>query len=201
MARRGRVLRSVAVAGPILFTIVWMTGPWWHPAYDPLRDSVSRLAVGTNGWVQTTNFVVFAILSLSLAGFLFPTLPGGRLSMLASVLLVAFSLGILGAGFFSVGTASSLHQIFSAVAFVAIILGMLVLWRDFGFSDTWRPLAAFSLVMGALSAILFLFFLVVVGSDFSGLGEWSGLFQRVFILSWTAWLQVVALRLVTTNRS
>ena len=177
-----------------------MTGAWWHPTYDPLRDSVSRLAVGTNGWVQTTNFVVFAILSLSLTVVLFPTLPGGRLSLLATVLLVAFSLGIFGAGLFSVGTASSLHQIFSAAAFVAIILGMLVLWRDFGSSDRWRPFAAFSLVMGALSAILLLSFLIVVGSDFSGLGEWNGLFQRVFILSWTAWLQVIALRLVTTNR-
>jgi hypothetical protein len=190
-----RLARLSVALSPTLFTIVWLTGPLWHPAYDPFRDSVSRLAVGPNGWVQSASFVVFGILLMAMTVFLFTTLPRRRLSIVGAAFLALFAAGVLGAGLFDLATQSALHQVFSAVAFVSVVAAMLILWRDFAGSEMWRPLGTFTLIAGIISAGLLLFFLIGVGSDVAGLGQWSGSFQRLFILSWTVWLQVVALRL------
>jgi hypothetical protein len=184
--------------GPILFTSVWLTGPLWHPAYNAVTDSVSQLAVGHGGWVQTANFIVLAVLSLCLAATLAPTLPPDRLSQVAVILLIVFSAGIFGAGVFNVGDASSLHQVCSAIAFVSIIADALVFAAIYRSRKT-VLFASFSVAVGIAAAGLLLVVLFGVPSNLGGVRAFSGLVQRFFILTWSVWLEVLALRVISSS--
>ena len=56
-----------AVAGPAFMIAVTIQGAV-RPDYDPLRDSISALALGSGaGWIQNLNFVLTGILTIGLA--------------------------------------------------------------------------------------------------------------------------------------
>jgi hypothetical protein len=204
--RRGRVsavLRAVeimTVGGPAAFTVVWLTGPLWHPAYDPISDSVSELAVGLNGWVQTVSFMILAASSFGLAVLLALTRPRSVFSVVGAVLVAAFSIGIAGAGAFRLDSEPQLHQLFSAIAFFAIVGATVTFWRHYrSFVDA-IPIARFSLGAGVLSGALLLVLLIAGTSNVELLWRLNGAIQRLFILSWTAWLEVMAIRGAVRNR-
>lgn len=184
-----RLLSAIVWVGPALFTLVWVTGQWWHPSYNPQTDSISYLAVGTNSWVQTTSFIILAIFSAMLTMAVRSTVGSSIRSWVGLSLLITFSAGVLGAGVFNVDSSWLPHQIFSVFAFISIIGAMLVFWSVFRQSQKWQALASFSLGTGLIAAGLLLL-VIMMSSDI------NGLIQRLFILSWTLWLQVVSLRLL-----
>lgn len=198
MLRKSMSLRLAAAAGPLLFTLVWMTGPLWHPNYNPLSDTVSRLALGSVGWPQTISFLCFGCLSVLLAGLLLDGSTGRVMPNAGPVLLGLFGIGVAGAGAFNIGTASDAHQLASALAFLSIIAAMLV----FGWTQAQRhegpAIVVYSLVSALVSAAL-LGAVLLLGSG--ALSAWNGLLQRLFILTWCSWLEVIALRLVLDRRS
>lgn len=49
-------------AGAWLFNVVFLVDGLTRPGYHPVRQPVSALALGSRGWVQTTNFVVCGLL-------------------------------------------------------------------------------------------------------------------------------------------
>jgi Protein of unknown function (DUF998) len=46
-----------AIVGPLFVTTFLVLGAL-RPAYDPLRHSISTLALGAFGWIQSLNFIV-----------------------------------------------------------------------------------------------------------------------------------------------
>jgi len=174
--------------------VVWVTGPLWHPDYNPVTDTVSRLEVGSPGWPQTVAFVVFGCFSLLLAGILYRDLERRTLTVAGALLLGVFGLGILGAGLFNIGTASAAHQIASAVAFLSVIAAMFVFGAALRRDNAPRSMVGYTLVSALAGVVLLALVLLAssVGSD--ALAAWNGLIQRAFILTWSAWLEVMALR-------
>lgn len=49
-------------AGAWLFNVVFLVDGLTRPGYHPVRQPVSALALGSRGWLQTTNFVVCGLL-------------------------------------------------------------------------------------------------------------------------------------------
>jgi hypothetical protein len=174
--------------------LVWLTGPLWHPDYNPLTDTVSGLETGSPGWPQTVAFVVFGCLSLVLAGILYRDLERRPLTVAGAVLLGVFGLGIVGAGLFNIGTAPAAHQIASAVAFLSVIAAMFVFGAALRRDNAPRSMVSYTLASALASLVLLALVLGAssVGSD--ALAAWNGLIQRAFILTWSAWLEVMALR-------
>lgn len=41
-----------------LFIVIFLLDGWTRPGYQPFRHPVSALALGSRGWIQTTNFIV-----------------------------------------------------------------------------------------------------------------------------------------------
>lgn len=40
------------------FILVFLIDGWTRPGYSPVRHTISALALGSRGWVQTTNFLI-----------------------------------------------------------------------------------------------------------------------------------------------
>lgn len=55
------ILLWVGAAGAWLFVIVFLVDGATRAGYHPIRHAVSALALGSRGWVQTTNFVLCGI--------------------------------------------------------------------------------------------------------------------------------------------
>lgn len=97
-AARGQLLCSTA-AGPLFVTVFIVEGAR-RSDYNPLRHPVSSLAIGSRGWVQTTNFAAAGTLYLAgAAGFRRARDPllGPRLG---PSLFAAVGLGLLGSASF-----------------------------------------------------------------------------------------------------
>lgn len=57
----GGLLACGAIAGPLFATVFLILGAA-RAGYDPLRHTVSSLAIGDLGWVQQVNFVIAGLL-------------------------------------------------------------------------------------------------------------------------------------------
>jgi hypothetical protein len=179
-----------AVAGPLVFTAGWLTGPLWHPGYDPLRDSVSRLALGGRGWVQVLCFVALAAGTVALARALILQVEGtGRSAAAGTTLLVVFAAATLGAAAFSLESNPVAHGVASVVAFVSMPVGLFMLGVAFGGVPGWAEFRRFTLGTALASSVLLLLLALAP----------SGLSQKLFLLSWTPWL-VQAGRRAARNR-
>jgi hypothetical protein len=64
------VIRIHTVLAPILFITIFIWLGSVQPGYDPLRYTVSRLAIGENGWIQNLNFLQLAAALLMLSSIL-----------------------------------------------------------------------------------------------------------------------------------
>src|SRR5438034_4015536 len=58
---RGEGPALVGIAGPILFWSALTVLGQAQPAYNAVKDDISLLALGADGWTQTANFIVFGM--------------------------------------------------------------------------------------------------------------------------------------------
>ena len=196
-----------AVAGPLFAATVLIEGAT-RADYDPLRHSISSLALGPAGWVQTVNFLVAGALSLAFAVGLRRSLRGTAGSRWGPNLVGLWGVGLLGAGLFTTDPDSGyppgspfpleeptlhgvLHNLSAGVGFPALIAACLVLARRFATQGR----RAWSLYSAA-SAVVILAFVILASYGFGRTGavsDLAGLFQRISVMAGWAWLTVVAL--------
>jgi hypothetical membrane protein len=154
-------LRRIAMLGPPLFLAITVVAGLLKPGYDIAQQSVSDLAVGQYGWIQTANFVLLGVAvaayALTRRSLLFAVAGAG---LVASA---AFEGDLAGAAVTSHGT---VHNMLFLVIFLALIVGYARQGK--------RLLAAaiFALV------VLFAMFAGDVGDPLHGV---SGLLERVMI--------------------
>lgn len=177
-------------AGAWLFIAVFLTDGLTRPGYHPVRQPVSALALGSRGWVQTTNFVVCGLL-VTAGAF---SLPRPFLAVAVGIL----GLALVTSGMFRMdpmrgyppGTpdetppdqsrAHQLHDQAGAVVFLLLPLTPLI--AVFALDD---PLWKWG--SGIVAAVT-----AVASGSFSTLWEkdspYTGLAQRVAIILGLTWL-------------
>jgi hypothetical protein len=185
-----RLLLAAGLLGSMSFSATYLLDGVLRPDYDSLRQPISALSLGPDGWVQITNFIVFGALSCcSAIGWRATLSPGigarwyPRLKALAGLALILAgiftqdpSLG------FPRGVAGPAHptlhaQIHNAATFVSLtatVAGLLVLARRFAHEPRWRGWATYA----ALTAALMVGFLAAFGSVTSQGGP-GGMFEKL----------------------
>src|SRR5262249_41668825 len=94
------LLACGAIAGP-LFVIAFLVQGATRPDYNPLRHSISTLALGSEfGWIQILNFVIAGLLTMAFAVGLRRVLPSRNGSIWGPLLIGLYAGGLLGAGVF-----------------------------------------------------------------------------------------------------
>lgn len=205
------LLACGAIAGP-LFVIAFVVQGATRPDYDPLRHSISTLALGSEfGWIQIVNFVVAGLLSLAFAVGLWVPLRGEPGSIWGPLLIGLWAVSLLLAGIFVTdptagyppGTPTRIHDpsvhgivhnLSVGLGFPALLVAFFVLAKRFAAHGK-RGWALYSVVSGAV----FIVAVVLAGYGFprtEGLGEVGGLFQRISVVSGWGWLTAVAIRLL-----
>lgn len=193
---------SLGVTGTALFVLTFLVDGATRPGYDPVRHTVSALATGRRGWVQTTNFVVSGLLITAAAPGLFRAAPG---PWLAAVIAV-FGLALVASGVFPMDpmrgyppgtpedtppTTSRRHQLHDAagaVVFTSLPVAAVVAALTLG-DTAWATYSVATAVVFGVAAGRF-------ASAWEADDPRTGLFQRVAIISGWIWLGLLCWRLI-----
>ena len=177
---------------------------WLLPLFSEFHftdDTISELALGRFGYLQTAAFVIAGGGTLVLARAIERMTIPSRASVSGVRLIYFYGVAIVLLGVFpteeidapmeiwSQGTVGLLHAWISTLAFPAAVIGMVLLTLAFRNQARWRPISNGSGACAALAlALLF------VQSE----GPLIGLMRRLLVGVISAWLILVALRIRTT---
>ncbi|SFB43126.1 Protein of unknown function [Amycolatopsis marina] len=193
----------IGAGGSALFVLVFLIDGWRRPGYSPVRHPVSALALGTRGWIQTSNFLCCgAAITLGALGIV----TSGR-DLLLGIALGVFGLGLVVSGVFPMdpmrgyppgspdgdpadfSTRHRLHDYAGAVVFLALPAAAAV--------------AAFVLpgmiwtAVSAIAAAGLLFGFSAFGTAWEDNSPKAGLVQRAVIIPGWLWVTAVFLHLAS----
>jgi hypothetical membrane protein len=202
-------LRLYAICGviaPTFFALMVIVEGFLVTGYSHMTQQVSDLGAyalyGSYALLQNLNFCVFGILVVVFAIGLREELPTSR--------AIAATLGLFGVMFFLLGFfpdeptpwPAAAHYIIAWIGGFSILLSQFFTWRGLRRPITdegvgWTKYSKFSLaslVLGIISFVLF----AVFGQPGSPV---TGLLQRVMIVFWLLWIEVMALRLLQLSKA
>jgi hypothetical protein len=198
------------VAGPLFVTAFVVQGAA-RPDYDPLRHSVSSLALAEFGWVQSLNFIIAGLLTLAFAAGVRRALRRQQGSTWGPLLIGLWGAGLIGAGIFATDPDSGyppgspvqilhpsvhgiLHDLSAGLGFPALLAAFFVFARQFAVRGE-RGWAIYSAMGGAIFAISFVLAFYGFGRT-EGLGAVGGLFERIAAICGFGWLTALAIHLL-----
>jgi len=176
--------------GPVLFTLTWVAQELFRiEEYSPIKEPVSALAAGPNGWIQSVNFAVFGVLTIAFAVGLYRVSRSSKPGVVGSALFFVSGLGLLMAaasplredaagvtydpgGHFVAGMTFFTS---SAIALVVISFALAKQAESLRLAMSVRVAGILMLVSNPVMGIL-------VIPDDAPLHEWAGLAQRVIVL-------------------
>jgi len=204
-----RSTRTLAAAGSLglgFLGLVIVSGPVWQPGFNPLSRYGSELALGANGWLMTSAFVIGGFGTWAVASAIYRTLAASRLRTLGCGLLVVLGAGLIASAAVPTGPhRPGVHEFIGIASFVCVLLALPILARGMahqpslaGLSTLGRSATAVSLLALAVT-ILF----ASPGGDAPArpLDAYAGLLQKLFIAPWLTWLAVVGYRIARAGRS
>jgi hypothetical membrane protein len=93
-----RILTTIGAAGPILFLAIATLAGLLDPGYDLRTQTVSELALGPHGWLQTANFFAFGLSIIAFAVGLYRSLRRGW--RVGTLLLMVVGVGTFASGLY-----------------------------------------------------------------------------------------------------
>ena len=203
-AKRARILLTCGIAAGPLYILLGLLQMAIRPGFDITRHSLSLLANGDLGWIQTLNFLVTGILLVAGGVGVKRALQSGPGSRWAPRMLGLYGLGLIGASIFSADPALGfppgtplennpisghglLHFVVGTIGFIGFIAACFIFARRFRAlqQPAW---ARYSLITG----ILFLASFVGIASGSKG--PVSLVFAIAVVLSF-AWISALLSRL------
>jgi hypothetical membrane protein len=196
-----RILAAVGAAGPLVFLAVATLAGLLDPGYNTRTQTVSELAVGPHGWIQTVNFYIFGASIVAFALALFRGLR--RRSYAGALLLIVVGACVFASGLYPtdlkgapVTSAGTIHNQLFLLAFLALMISYVFHAVALRREGSWRGYALYTaLTAPATFSLMFVF--VGFGSDPGDpLYGGAGLIQRALIAVAFGWMTVIGRRLL-----
>lgn len=191
-----RCLTWAGLLGPALFILIFLVAGWLRPAYDPLRQTVSKLALGPGGWLQIADFLLLALAMAAFAVAAWFQLGRGWLNRLGLLALALVALGFFLLAFFPAESGTlpgQIHQrLTEAVALLFVAGASLLAFSLFRFPG-WRRMAWPTLLVALLTLAM------ALGWKFfpeEWLRSWRGLYERILIVIPLLWQMALARRML-----
>jgi hypothetical membrane protein len=196
------LLLTCGLVGAVLFVVTFLIDGATRPGYRPLYHPVSALALGSRGWVQTSNFIVTGLLMIAAAAGIREALD----VTIGPALLALFGVALVVSGAFTMdpmrgyppgteeGTPAVLsrrqkvHDIFGFVVFSS--LGATAIAFGLALEGGWK---VYSFASAALIIVLIVVFVTAWERD----SPRSGLLQRLMILGGWTWVALLCMSLLS----
>jgi hypothetical protein len=195
-SQRVNLAATAAIVGTVVFAMTALFLPLVSE-FSLVGDTISELAIGRYGAIQTAAFVIGGLGTLALAYAIRQLTAGVWGSAAGSAIIGSYGAGAMLSAFFptdridsvadalSQSPAGTIHLIIATVSFLCAIAGMCVLVRTFQRDPRWRPLFPWAALL-PVAALLLLLSMIE--------GPWLGLSQRFLVGVIGAWQLMVALR-------
>lgn len=195
--RSNPVLIAGVLAGP-LFIVGWTLQDLTRHGFDPMREQVSQLALGDNGWQQAVNFILSGAL---LVTFGIGLRRASRWGRLIPALMIAAGLAFVVAALFptnptnsSSSSTSGIHDLAATVWFLSMLTAGIA--TGLRFHRQQQDLLGIYSVASVVAMIVFLTISSIGMARFPGFVEVGGLFERLSIGSALVWVAVLAIESV-----
>lgn len=201
-AQKKEWLRWAAVGGvvaPILFTILYLVLGSITPGYNAYSQTISELGQVGQPYAafQDANFVLTGLLTMGFVISLEASVAQSRSSRVGSILLLAYPIA-----FIFVGTViplpSPLHVPAGSVSFFATLTGVIITSWPMRKDASWHRIASFTLATGIVSVVGFFIYGFLQSQSFAT--AWLGLAQRLVLAPYFVWIEILAIKLVSTPR-
>lgn len=206
-SRTQRALLATGVAAGLLFNAVYLVDGLLRGGYDSLRQPMSALSLGANGWIQALNFLVFGVAGCVTAFAWRPAFGTGPGAVWYPRLRVLAGLALIGAGLFSqdpgngfpVGvptpahpsTHALVHQMVSFVSLTAVVAELVILARRLHREPRWRGWAPAALV----AAVVMMACLATFGALMASGGP-GGMLEKLASMTPTLYGLALSVRLL-----
>jgi hypothetical membrane protein len=190
---------AVAAIAVLYFLTAVSVAELLRPFYDPVQRTISELAVGNDGWIQVSAFIVLGIGLLALWHGLWRRLRATLLSRTGLVLLALCAAATFAAAVFPTDLKGSvvhtlsgdIHAWMASIGYSCLILGALLLSIHFRHDEHWRSYHRPSLALALLAIAASIAMALTTHTDFLGLT------QRAMALPLLLWVLLTAVRLYT----
>ena len=192
-------LAFAGITGPILLIITDIVAASANPGYSVVYNSISSLALGELGWVQTVGFLAIGLLvEIFAAGLLYNVCAsrGFHLSI-AGLVIMGFGLLLLGAFRTDpVGSADTtegiIHNLAAAAVFWLFPIVSLLMAPSLRNDPNWRNVYRYTVIAGILAVI----FVIIVAILDETSSSWFGLAQRILVANMIVWVEIMAFKLL-----
>ena len=197
------ILALAGVVGPFVLILTDLTAAFSEPKYDPIRDSISSLALTPMGWVQTIGFLAIGLLvEVFVAGLLFSIRRGWGFGP-SMGLLVCFGFGLLLIGAFRTDPVGvphtiegTIHSVTATTVFWLFPIAILLLAPSLRNDPYWEATFVYTVVTSIL-ALALMIGRVCLPAQLS----WFGLYERFLVSNMIIWVEVMAVRLLRLSLS
>lgn len=196
------IMALSGIVGPLVLGIAGVTAAFSHPGYDPIRESISSLALTPMGWLQSIGFLVFGLLTEVFVVGLFFSIRRGRGFAPGIAVLVCAGFGLLLLGAFQadpVGTShtieGTIHSVAAAIVFWFFPAACLLIAPSLRHDTYWKDLYLYNIITGAFNFSLLIVLLLLPVHQ-----NWFGLYERIIVASMVIWVEVMAIWLLRLSR-
>ncbi|MCB0117607.1 MAG: DUF998 domain-containing protein [Anaerolineales bacterium] len=212
LSNKKQLAAWAGILAPIIFVKSFLIEGWLRPGYDPLSMYVSALSLGSRGWTQISNFLIFGALLFVFTRGIAAEFPDGKASRGGLILLTIIAAGYFLSGPFVMDPMNTpldqatvhgtIHGILGGIVFLLMPISIFVYWRRFRIDPQWQSIQGWTLVLGIICAAADILFTVVSKSPSLQITfvDWFGLIQRSVIVPFMVWIFVFALAMLIKNR-
>jgi len=187
----------VGIVGPIVVVVGDLAASLSTPSYNPVRDSISSLALTPIGWLQSICFLAMGLLLEIFVAGLFFNIRRAR-GFHAGIGLLAFcGFGLLLIGAFRMDAPGAqrtvegiIHTVTSYGLSLLFPIAILLLTPSLKSDPDWRNIFVYTLIAGVLALAL------MIGLFLFDQTGWFGLYERIIVANAIIWVEVVAVHLL-----
>jgi hypothetical protein len=198
--------------GTTLFVMIFTLEGWYRPGYKPLEMFVSALSLGSRGWIQILNFIIFGALLFVFSRGVAAEFPNGKASRGGLIILTTIAICYFLSGPFVMDPANTprnqmtfhgtMHGLFGGIVFTLMPISCFVFLRRFREDLKWQFLQWWTLGLGLISALgVVLLTIATKSPDTQNVfSDWFGLIQRTAIVPFMIWIFIFALGLLKRSK-
>lgn len=200
------------IFAPIIFVTVFSLEGAFRPGYEPARMYISALSLGSRGWVQIANFIVFGLLLFVFSLGVSKEIRSGKASRGGIIALYVLSLLFFVSGPFVMDSADTpvaqlsahgiIHALSGGIVFLLMPITILIFLCRIGVDQEWQPIRVWTFILFVIEALGVIAFTYVskIPADKNVYAGWLGLFQRVALIPFMIWLFVFSVTLLRKQR-